>query len=186
MSRFLFAMWEGGGTVPPELGIARRLLQRNHLVHVVGDPTIEDAAQRVGASFTAWRNAPHVVSLRPEDALVRDWEIRNPLKLFSTMRDTLFCGPTALFARETLAAIDTVKPDVIAPDMVLVGAMIAAEKAGVPQCVLVPNLYPFPSTGRPMIGSGAMPASGWMGRLRDAALVAIFRRLFDGGLEANQ
>jgi UDP:flavonoid glycosyltransferase YjiC (YdhE family) len=182
MSRFLFAMWEGGGTVPPEIGVAGRLIRRDHQVHVIGDPTIEMPAQRVGASFTAWRDAPHVTSLRPEDALVRDWEIRNPFKLFAALRDALLCRPTRLFARETLAAIEAFQPDVVAPDMVLIGAMIAAEKAGMPQAVLVPNLYPFPSKGRPMIGSGSMPATGPIGRLRDTVNAAIFRRLFDSGL----
>jgi MGT family glycosyltransferase len=182
MSRFLFALWEGGGTVPPELGIARRLVDRLHQVHVIGDPTIEPAAHRIGAGFTAWRDAPHVRSLRPEDALVRDWEIGNPFKLFRATRDALLCGPTGLFADETLAAIDVFRPDVVAPDMVLIGAMVAAEKASVPQAVLVPNLYPFPSQGRPMIGSGAMPAKGVAGRLRDRAMAAMFRRLFDSGL----
>lgn len=93
--------------MPPEIAIARRLLLRNHSVHVIGDPTIEDAARPIGATFTAWREAPHVTSLRPEAVLVRDWEIRNPFKLFRAMADALLCGPTLLFARETLAAIGT-------------------------------------------------------------------------------
>jgi len=46
-----------------------------------------------------WREAPHVRSLRPEDALVKDWEITNPLALFSAMRDAILCGPTGVFAR---------------------------------------------------------------------------------------
>jgi len=65
---------------------------------------------------------------------------------------------------------------------VLIGAMIAAEKAGVPQAVLTPNLYPFPSKGRPMIGSGALPAGGPIGCLRDTAMAVMFSRLFDSGL----
>ena len=46
MARFLFAMWEGGGTVPPELAVARRLIARGHVVHVLGDPTIAASAER--------------------------------------------------------------------------------------------------------------------------------------------
>jgi hypothetical protein len=60
--------------------------------------------------------------------------------------------------------------------------MIAAEHAKVPQAALIPNLYPFPSVGRPMLGTGAMPASGLLGRVRDALLATIFQRLFDSGL----
>ena len=60
--------------------------------------------------------------------------------------------------------------------------MVAAEKASIPQAVLVPNLYPFPSKGRPMIGSGSMPARGVAGRLRDIGMGAMFRRMFNSGL----
>jgi hypothetical protein len=36
MSRhYLFAMWEGGGNVPPMLGVARRLIARGHAVTVL-------------------------------------------------------------------------------------------------------------------------------------------------------
>jgi hypothetical protein len=52
MSRFLFVMWEGGGTVPPELAIARRLIARGHAVYVLGDPTIEAGAKAIGASYS--------------------------------------------------------------------------------------------------------------------------------------
>jgi len=38
-------MWDGGGTVPPELGVARRLVARGHSVRVLADPVIEDEAR---------------------------------------------------------------------------------------------------------------------------------------------
>jgi MGT family glycosyltransferase len=104
------------------------------------------------------------------------------LKLFQTLRDTLLCGPTRLFADETLRAIDAFRPDVLAVDMVLIGAAMAGERARVPVAMLVPNLYPFPTKGRPMIGTGSMPAAGPLGRMRDAVMARVFRRLFDGGL----
>jgi MGT family glycosyltransferase len=175
-------MWEGGGTVPPELGIARRLIAREHAVHVIGDPTIDAGARAIGAGFTPWRDAPHVRSLRPEDALIRDWEITNPLAMFRAARDALLCGPTRAFAEETRAAIDAFAPDVLAADMVMIGATMAAQRSGVPVALLIPNLYPFPSAGRPMIGSGFMPAANVLGRARDAVMARVFTRLFDGGL----
>ena len=57
--RFLMAMWEGGGNIPPELGVARRLIARGHQVHVLGDPTIKGAAEAVGCTFSPWRRGPH-------------------------------------------------------------------------------------------------------------------------------
>jgi MGT family glycosyltransferase len=182
MARFLFAMWEGGGTVPPELGIARRLIARGHAVHVLGDPTIEAGALQSGCGFTAWREAPHVRSLRPEDALVKDWEITNPLALFSAMRDAILCGPTGVFAQETAAAIASFAPDAVAADMVMIGSVMAAQASRLPVAVLIPNLYPFPAKGRPMIGSGFGPATNVVGRARDALMARVFRYLFDRGL----
>ena len=46
MSRhYLFAMWDGAGTVPPELSVARSLIERGHRVTVLGDPTLEAEAE---------------------------------------------------------------------------------------------------------------------------------------------
>jgi hypothetical protein len=35
--RYLFAIVDGGGNVPPELGVARRLVERGHLVTVLAE-----------------------------------------------------------------------------------------------------------------------------------------------------
>src|SRR5712692_7045057 len=38
--RFLFAMWGGGGNVPPILAVARRLTSRGHRVRVLAGPSV--------------------------------------------------------------------------------------------------------------------------------------------------
>lgn len=43
--RYLFALIEGGGNVPPVLGLARRLAARGHQVRVLGDPAIASDAR---------------------------------------------------------------------------------------------------------------------------------------------
>jgi hypothetical protein len=43
-------MWDSGGTVPPELGVPRRLIARGHVVRVLGDPTIELEVRAAGCS----------------------------------------------------------------------------------------------------------------------------------------
>ena len=68
MTRYLLATWEGGGVIPPELGLARRLLARGHQVHVIADPAAKDAVLAAGCTFSPWRTAPHKHSLRPEEA----------------------------------------------------------------------------------------------------------------------
>lgn len=184
MSRYLFAMLEGGGTVPPELGLARRLRARGHAVRVIGDPILEAAAREVGCGFTAWRDAPHVKSLRPEHALVRDWEMTSPLATFAAARDDVLCGPALRFAREVLAELDQHPADALVADMMVLGAALAGEKARLPTAILFPNLYPFPTRGRPMLGTGLAPAQGVLDRLRDALMARVFHAVFDRGVRA--
>ncbi len=42
---YLVTLWDGGGTVPAEIGVARRLVQRGHTVTVLVDPTVEADAK---------------------------------------------------------------------------------------------------------------------------------------------
>src|SRR5207302_7651967 len=74
MSKFLFVMIEGGGNVPAQLAVARRLIARGHEVRVLGDPTISDEVQHIGASFAAYRRAPHLNMRSREWSLEVDWE----------------------------------------------------------------------------------------------------------------
>jgi MGT family glycosyltransferase len=182
--RFLLVMWEGGGTVPPELGIARRLLERGHLVHVLGDPTIQGRAEALGCSFSAWRRAPHRTSLDPQQDLCKDWESPNPVAGLRTFRDRFMVGPAEVFAAETLDEIASVRPDALLVDGVMLGAMIAGEVARVPVAALLPNIFMIPVPGGPSVGPGFAPARSTLGRTRDAAMRALASRLFDGGLPA--
>ena len=56
-NHFLFVMLEGGGTVPPQLGLARQLIQRGHTIQVLGDPSIAEDAQAAGCTFTPYVRA---------------------------------------------------------------------------------------------------------------------------------
>src|SRR5512143_2578156 len=71
VGRFLFAMWEGGGTGPPELAVASRLVARGHEVTVLGDPSLSQDVSRTGAQFSPWRAAPHRTTRTAESEIVR-------------------------------------------------------------------------------------------------------------------
>lgn len=118
---YLFAMWEGGGNVPPLLGVARRLIARGHRVTVLGDPTIEDEARRTGCGFEPWRRAPHRTTLRPEDDLLRDWETNSPFTQLSNYRDKLITEPAARYAADTLDALDGTSADVLVSEYTIFG-----------------------------------------------------------------
>lgn len=180
--RFLMPLWEGGGTLPPGLGVARRLLDRGHAVHVLADPTVEDDAHAAGCTFSAWRTAPHRTSLDPAEDLLRDWEVRNPLAMLKRVRDVFVAGPAAAYAADTRGAIEAVEPDVVVPDFMLFGAIIAAEAAGLPVAPVVPNIWSIPTRGAPAIGPGFALARTLLGRTRDAVMLVLATRLFGAGL----
>jgi hypothetical protein len=182
--RFLLTMWEGGGTIPPQLGVAHRLLERGHLVHVLGDPTIEQRAAALGCSFSAWRRAPHRTSLDPAQDLFRDWEVSNPLAVLRNFRDGFMAGPAADFTADTLEAVAAVEPDALLADGMMLGAMVAGQAARLPVAALIPNIWMIPTPGVPAVGPGFAPAKTALGRIRDRVMRTVANRLVDGGLPA--
>jgi MGT family glycosyltransferase len=182
--RFLLATWEGGGVVPPEMGVVRRLRARGHQVRVLADPAVEAAAREAGAEFSPWVRAPFKRSLAPEEDFLRDWEYKNLLKLFAHVLEVFLCGPADRFAGDTADVIDRHPVDGVIADMTILGAMIAAEARRLPCAVLVPNIYMRPTPGIPPIGPGFLPATNALERMRDAALRAFSNRLWKKGVPA--
>jgi MGT family glycosyltransferase len=184
VSRLLLAMWEGGGTVPPELGVARRLVERGHAVHVLADPTIRERAEALGCGFTPWHRAPHRTSLDPEADLLKDWEARSPLTMLRNARDRFMTGPAAEVAADTADAIAAIRPDAVVADWMMLGAIVAAQGKNLPVAAVMPNIWMIPTPGLPAVGPGFAPARTVLGRGRDAVMRAAATRLFDGGLPA--
>lgn len=139
--RFLLTLWDGGGNVPAELGVARRLVERGHQVHVLGDPTLASAAEAAGCSFSTWQRAVERADLFAADGLQNDWETEEPLDIVRDQRDYLQSGRASKFSADTAAAIEEFKPDAVLTDTDLFGAIIAAEEAGLPSAALVPNIW---------------------------------------------
>lgn len=180
--RFLLAMWEGGGTIPPELGLARILIERGHEVHVLADPTVEDDARAAGCGFHSWRRAPHRTSLDPSEDLLRDWEVSNPLAMLARIRDVFVAGPASAYAADTAETLDAIDADAALVDFMLFGALIGAQGRGVPVAPVVPNIWAIPSPGGPAFGPGFAKAKTILGRLRDAALMRLAGRMFEPGV----
>jgi UDP:flavonoid glycosyltransferase YjiC (YdhE family) len=79
MKRFLFVTWEGGGNVPPELAIARKLVARGHQVRFLADPTIAADARAAGCAFSPWVTAPHRTTRDRSGDLIQDYAYKNPM-----------------------------------------------------------------------------------------------------------
>src|SRR5215510_10328772 len=182
--RYLFVLRESGGAIQVELGLARQLIERGHVVHVLGDPCLAADALALGCTFCSYVHAPSRRDRLPASDFVRDWEPRNPLTIFARQRDRVAFGPALAYATDLLDVLQRWSADVLVIDNVLFGAMIAAEKSGLPTALLVPNCYMLPTPGRPTPGAGFLPAKGLPGRLRDRVGSALITRLFATGLQA--
>lgn len=183
MAHFLFTLWDGGGSLPPELTVVRQLVAAGHNVTALGDPVIEPEVHAAGVTdFRPWVDAPHHNSRRAEDDFIRDWELRNPTRVLSNLMDTLMVTPAPLFAAETLAAIDDVQPDAVAASFPLLGSLMAAEARQIPCAALVPNVVSLPADGMPPFGTGWLPPKGRFGRARNQAVNALVDRLWNKGL----
>jgi MGT family glycosyltransferase len=179
--RFLLAVIDAGGTLPPALGLANELVRRGHTVEVLGDPTAERSARAAGCGFTSWQRAPHLDSVAQQSALLADMESGNGLHQFAVARDKLLVGPAARYAEDVVATARERGVDAVLADGVP-GILIGAQATGRPTAALMANIYLRPTPGMPVIMSGWSPARGPAERARDAVIRAGIRRLLTARL----
>jgi MGT family glycosyltransferase len=184
MSNYLFTVPDGGGTTPPQLSVAAAMVARGHDVRVLCDPVLESEVDLIGARHVSWTRGPHRFVRSIETEPVSAWEAKTPLGAFARFRDEVMFGPAAAYAEDVLEELERESADAVVSDLVLVGAQIAAEVAGVPLVVMMTTIYPLPAPGLPPLGPGWKPAAGPLGRARDAAMNALQRRMWNGGLPA--
>ncbi len=182
MTEFLFGTWNGGGTTPPVLGIARALLARGHAVRVLADPVLRDEVRAAGAEHVPWTRAPHVTRPGAEHDLIRDWEARTPMGGLARARDAVMTGPAGAFAADVLAEHARRPADVVVAETVLLGVLAGAEAAGIPAAALVTTVNPLPQDGVPAFGPGLAPARGPLGHARDRLVRRVGTGLWDRGL----
>lgn len=119
MSRLLFITWDGGGNVPPTLGIAAELQQRGHHVRVMGHPVQHQQVQAHGLDFAAFHTA------RPFTAVDH-----------STPLDYLGVFGDRAMGRDVIEEMRRQPVDLVVIDCILFGAMEAVSATGVPYVVL--------------------------------------------------
>jgi MGT family glycosyltransferase len=186
-SHFLFALWDGGGNVPPQLALARRLTERGHRVSILAPRVLQQRIEAAGCAFLPVQEDTEHNSASPRTDQLRDWEARTSLGAAARVRDNLIFGTAPMYYRDVTAAIAAVRPDVVVADYLLLGAYVAAERVGLPFAALVHTIYPLPAPGMPPYGMGFQPATGTLGHARDALFAQIFRRFYNARLgELNQ
>jgi UDP:flavonoid glycosyltransferase YjiC (YdhE family) len=179
----LVTLWDGGGTVPVEAGVVRRVVARGHTVTALADPPMERQLVDAGATFRPWRLAPHRSS--PDDPdLIDDVHCRTPLQVLDRILGRLMTGPAGAFADDVTAELAARPADVVVSDGALLGALVGAEVHGVPSVALCPNIYLRPTPGLPPFGSGLRPAIGPLGRTAHHLLHQASARLWERGRPA--
>src|SRR4051794_10934208 len=175
--RFLIAVIDAGGTLPPALGLARELVRRGHAVQVLGDPTAEPSARAAGCDFTPWQTAPHIDSIADQTALIADLESGSPARQFAAARDRILLGPAAAYAADVVGAVRSHPADAVLADG-LPGILIGAQATELPTAALMANIYMRPTRGMPVMTTGWPPGRGPVGRARDTLARAVLRLVF--------
>lgn len=168
---YLFALTDGGGTVPPELGVVRRVVARGHRVSVLAEATMAAEVLATGASYTQWSGEPA--------GEIQDWKNMGPKQKAKMTVEHMITGRAQEQLHDTLAALDGGETHLVVTSFNAFGAMIAAESRGVEYNVLLPNIYPMPARGLPPLAMGLEPARGFLGNARDSVLNAIGKRLIN-------
>jgi len=171
---FLFVTWEGGGNVPPVLGLADRLVKRGHHVHVLAEPCLKAAVIATGAEFSAFKK--HFTRIDGSIDIIQDSQAK-PLTIPAV--ENILVRPALDVAKETLAALGRTKVDVVVADFMMIGSLIAAEAMGVKRVALFHMPEYLPGPGRPPGGMGLLPSSSGLGALRDKLLTKIFNRVIN-------
>jgi UDP:flavonoid glycosyltransferase YjiC (YdhE family) len=147
MANILCVTWDGGGNVPPALGIAAELLRRHHTVRFLGHARQRTAIETAGCEFLPFTHARHWSSVEPHPGS------RGVMQQLAVFTDRGI-------GEDLLAAARQHQPDVVVIDCLLFGALQAADRAGLKRVVL----FHLPYTQQRATWERGMPAM--LARLR--------------------
>ena len=131
MARILIVTWDGGGNVPPMLGIAGELQRRGHEVRVLGHAQQREVVVSAGLKFLGYHHA------RPWSPKVAATGARFLLRfLFGVFTDP---GP----GKDVRDEIAREPVNLALVDSMILAGVCAAERAGVPTAVLMHTLHRY-------------------------------------------
>lgn len=143
MADILFVTWDGGGNVPPALGIAAELAGRGHRTRFLGHASQEHQLRADGHGFTAYAEAADFIGREPA----------SPVRLIRLFSDRGM-------GRDLLAEVRARPADLVVVDALLLGALDAAAEAEL-RYVPLQHLFDRYQRGSWLKG----PVGSW-GRLR--------------------
>jgi UDP:flavonoid glycosyltransferase YjiC (YdhE family) len=130
MREVLFVTWDGGGNLPPALGIAGELRRRGQAVGFLGHARQRPEIEAAGFGFTPYAHARPWSSAEPAAGA------SGAARIVSMFTDS---GP----GTDLLQALDREPADAVVIDCMSLGALRAAETALLPRAVLVHTYYRY-------------------------------------------
>jgi UDP:flavonoid glycosyltransferase YjiC (YdhE family) len=197
--RFLFAMFQGSGNIPPILAVAQQLVAHGHSVRILAGPGLQpdrpprpasasflDGVRAIGATLVPLHQPQDpFASIPPAQGLVGGWTPQ-PFAVNVFVARRFLAAP--VWANNVQVELTHHPTDIVVADFFLVGALAAAEAAGVPAAALIHHHHIRPTPGLPPFGPGWRPARGVVGHLRDRIGNALVKRIYrrDGTRALNQ
>jgi MGT family glycosyltransferase len=168
MTRILFTTMPLAGHLRPGLPIAGRLVADGHDVAWYSGATYEHLVRRVGAQVFRMSAEADV------DDTALDGELNSGKKPgLGTLKRAImdvFIAPIPRWVEEIDAILDEFRPDVVVAEQGFMAGPIAAERRGIRSVVFNTSPLGLSSVDAAPFGTGLLPSSSSLGRLRNRSL----------------
>ncbi len=128
MATIQFVTWDGGGNLPPALGIARELDDSGHTVRIIGEESQRSVVGSAGLSYSSW-SRPLSDGLAEHSAADRLSFLIEEVWLNTDLAD------------EVVATLTLHPADVVVVDCMLEGVLARSGEIAAPIVVLVHGLF---------------------------------------------
>lgn len=170
---------DGGGNLPPVLGLAKEMSENGYEVSVLSEPCLEKLITELGYTFIPFTRY-FTRNDRRED-LFKDW---NASSAKNPVLDTIVFGPVKVVSEQTMEAIKLTDAELLVADCLLPTALIAADARGIPGVLAFHMPEYLPGVNRPPGMFGLKPGKGTIGLIRDRILTGLFKMKLKGFLPA--
>lgn len=181
---FLFATFEGGGSVAPMLTIVEKLAARGHHVRLMSDACNRPECEASGAHFVAWQRAPSRPGRGREFDTWDDWSHPTPQQGLANILENLWAGPARAYAEDVVEELHREPADLVVSNEMLFGVPLGCEAIGQRIALLAANIPPFPMEGFLPFGPGLLPPTNDDERRLVAEVAAESQAMLDHHLPA--
>ncbi len=181
---FLFATWEGGGTIGPTLTVAGKLARRGHRVRMMSDRCSKEEVLATGVDFVSWTRAPNRADRSRDSDIIRDWEAADPIEGLKHGVDRIWCGPALAYAQDLIAELEREPADLVVSNEMLFGVAAGCEALNQRLALLTSGISLYPVPGTPPLGSGLAAPRSPADHAKIAECVEGATALLDHGLPA--